>query len=140
MNGYNEVVRALVEQTIDKDSSAKKNQQAKATADAAAAAAAAMATVGAGLSPDNSYSTGVVTVNPLDSDALEGSDEDSSPAHSSTQVSQAENSTLITPLNEDITINQTLISPLISSDNASVSVDITIDGNAEEYEVYWVTV
>ena len=137
MNGLNEVVRALVEQTIDKDSSAKKDQQAKATADAIAAA---MATVIVELPPDNSYSTGVVTENPLDSDVPEGSDEDSSPAHSSTQVSQAENSTLITPLNEDITINQTLISPLISSDNASVSVDITIDGNAEEYEVYWVTV
>ena len=137
MNGINEIVRALVEQTVGKGDADRASQQAAATADAVSAA---MATVGAILPPDDSYGTGIVPENPIEDGEGEGSEEELDPPHPVGQVSEAESSTLATPLNEEITISQTLVSPLISSDNASVSVDITIDGNAEEYEVYWVNV
>lgn len=48
--------------------------------------------------------------------------------------------TLQAPLAENITVTQTLIPPALSSDVASVSVDIYIDDVAERYEINWVTV
>lgn len=61
------------------------------------------------------------------------------PSHSEDQVTSQPISELITPLDSQISIQQTLILPSLSSDVASVSVDIFIDGSAEKYEINWVT-
>lgn len=147
MNSINEVFTAVVRTVNDKDSDARASELAAATA---AAVAAALSNTGAVLPDENDYVTdAIVTPNPLDNNGNNEDNEDnaygtgasdSDPGHPDGQVSESESPTLVSPLVEDISIVQTLISPSISSDNASVSVDITIDGNAEEYEIYWVTV
>ena len=140
MDTVTQLFTAVVTNVLGKENAETSARIANATAAAAAAAARAK------LPDENDY---VTTAMALDDNEGNGNNEDdpyatggsdSGPGHPDGQVSEAESPTLVSPLVEDISVVQTLISPSISSDNASVSIDITIDGNAEEYEVYWVTV
>lgn len=56
------------------------------------------------------------------------------------QVSDPAVPSIPTPDSTQITIEQTLIPPSLTSDVASVSVDIIIPGDEERYEINWITV
>ena len=78
--------------------------------------------------PDISYKAPIETPAP-----------DPSPGHPVDQVTDQTVPELQTPNPSEITYQQVLVYPTVSSDNPSVSVDIIIDGSAEKYEINWVT-